>query len=184
MGTFKALKMRYDQHQDRLKDRGGLENNGVPTILRQANSRFRRDDRQLDEDEEMWFNDDEDFDDEGSSSVGPGPTPAGEPNKATAVVGSVTTVTTNSCEKVAEAVAAVTEVPSIDKLMEEDKKKELGSQVVTGQVDTSTPLLNSVENGANKKSTGLVDYDSDSDEENGSSDEDPMPPSKRLKTAT
>lgn len=196
--TFKALKMRYDQHQDRLKDRGGLENNGVPTILRQANSRFRRDDRQLDEDEEMWFNDDEDFDDEGSSSVGPGPTPAGEPNKATAVVGSVSTVTANSCEKVAEAVAAVTEVPSIDKLMEEDKKKELGSQVMTGQVDTSTPqtatnisktlkttpVLNSVENGANKKSTGLVDYDSDSDEENGSSDEDPMPPSKRLKTAT
>merc|ERR1712013_148139 len=196
--TFKALKMRYDQHQDRLKDRGGLENNGVPTILRQANSRFRRDDRQLDEDEEMWFNDDEGFDDEGSSSVGPGPTPAGEPNKATAVVGSVSTVTANSCEKVAEAVAAVTEVPSIDKLMEEDKKKELGSQVMTGQVDTSTPqtatnisktlkttpVLNSVENGANKKSTGLVDYDSDSDEENGSSDEDPMPPSKRLKTAT
>merc|ERR1719445_1701994 len=118
--TFKALKMRYDQHQDRLKDRGGLENNGVPTILRQANSRFRRDDRQIDEDEEMWFNDDEDFDDEGSSSVGPGPTPAGEPNKATAVFGSVSTVTANSCEKVAEAVAAVTEVPSIDKLMEED----------------------------------------------------------------
>ena len=178
-----------------MKDRGGLENNGVPTILRQANSRFRRDDRQLDEDEEMWFNDDEDFDDEGSSSVGPGPTPAGEPNKATAVVGSVSTVTANSCEKVAEAVAAVTEVPSIDKLMEEDKKKELGSQVMTGQVDTSTPqtatniskvchldfimmtliifllqtlkttpVLNSVENGANKKSTGLVDYDSDSDE--------------------
>lgn len=63
----------------------------------------------------------------------------------------------------------------------------------------TTPVLNSVENGANKKSTGLVDYDSDSDEgtedlkiskisfvflENGSSDEDPMPPSKRLKTAT
>merc|ERR1719414_1733409 len=112
----------------------------------------------------MWFNDDEDFDDEGSSSVGPGPTPAGEPNKATAVVGSVSTVIANSCEKVAEAVAAVTEVPSIDKLMEEDKKKELGSQVMTGQVDTSTPqtatniskTLNSVENGANKKSTGLV----------------------------
>ena len=28
----------------------------------------------------------------------------------------------------------------------------------------TTPVLNSVENGANKKSTGLVDYDSDSDE--------------------
>jgi len=200
--TFKALKMRYDQHQDRLKDRGGLENNGVPTILRQANSRFRRDDRQLDEDEEMWFNDDEDFDDEGSSSVGPGPTPSGEPNKvaaAAAGLASVTAVTTNSCEKVAEAVSAVTEVPSIDKLMEEDKKKELLGSVITGQVETSSPTTApnmakslktspapQVENGASKKATGLVDYDSDSDEENGSSDEDNLssPPSKRLKTAT
>jgi len=200
--TFKALKMRYDQHQDRLKDRGGLENNGVPTILRQANSRFRRDDRQLDEDEEMWFNDDEDFDDEGSSSVGPGPTPSGEPNKAaTPGLAAVTAVTTNSCEKAAEAVTAVTEVPSIDKLMEEDKKKELLGSVVTGQVETSSPttannmaktlktppaLSSQVENGASKKATGLVDYDSDSDEENGSSDEDNLssPPSKRLKTAT
>ena len=69
-----------------------MENNGVPTILRQANSRFRRDDRQLDEDEEMWFNDDEDFDDEGSSSVGPSPTPSGEPNKAAAGLAAVTAV--------------------------------------------------------------------------------------------
>jgi hypothetical protein len=117
-----------------------LENNGVPTILRQANSRFRRDDRQLDEDEEMWFNDDEDFDDEGSSSVGPGPTPSGEPNKAAAAgLAAVTAVTTNSCEKVTEAVSAVSEVPSIDKLMEEDKKKELLGSVMTGQVETSSP---------------------------------------------
>jgi len=207
--TFKALKMRYDQHQDRLKDRGGLENGGVSTILRQANSRFRRDDRQLDEDEELWFNDDEDFDDEGSSSVGPaGPvTPAGEPNKAApGVTAAVTAVSTNSCEK-AGVVAAVNDVPSIDKLMEEDKKKELlGTVVMGGTVDSSSPdiktgtqaattVANKVlktipaaspqgENGASKKATALVDYnDSDSDEENGSSDED-LPPSKRLKTAT
>ena len=88
----------------------------------------------------MWFNDDEDFDDEGSSSVGPGPTPSGEPNKAAAAgLAAVTAVTTNSCEKVAEAVSAVSEVPSIDKLMEEDKKKELLGSVMTGQVETSSP---------------------------------------------
>jgi len=41
------------------------------------------------------------------------------------------------------------------------------------------------ENGSGVKKLGaLVDYnDSDSDEENGSSDEDSLPPSKRLKTA-
>lgn len=33
----------------------------VPSILR--NSRYRRDQRQMDEEEEMWFNEDEDFDD-------------------------------------------------------------------------------------------------------------------------
>ena len=142
--TFKALKMRYDQHQDRLKDRGGLENNGVSTILRQANSRFRRDDRQLDEDEELWFNDDEDFDDEGSSSVGPGPTPSGEPNKAAAGPAAVTAATPNSCEKGGGAVLAVTEVPSIDKLMEDDKKKELLGTVLSATVDSSSPAVKTV----------------------------------------
>lgn len=33
----------------------------VPSILR--NSRYRRDQRQLEEEEEMWFNEDDDFDD-------------------------------------------------------------------------------------------------------------------------
>ncbi|KAF7279919.1 hypothetical protein GWI33_006623 [Rhynchophorus ferrugineus] len=55
--TFKALKLRYDQHQDKLKERM----DGVPSILR--NSRYRRDQRQMDEEEEMWFNEDDDFDD-------------------------------------------------------------------------------------------------------------------------
>lgn len=35
--------------------------NSVPSILR--NSRYRRDQRQMDEEEEMWFNEDDDFDD-------------------------------------------------------------------------------------------------------------------------
>lgn len=40
----------------------------VPSILR--NSRYRRDQRQLDEEEEMWFNEEEDFDD--AEAVVPG----------------------------------------------------------------------------------------------------------------
>lgn len=39
----------------------------VPSILR--NSRYRRDQRQMEEEEEMWFNEDDDFDD--SESVLP-----------------------------------------------------------------------------------------------------------------
>jgi protein phosphatase-4 regulatory subunit 3 len=61
--TFKTLKLRYDQHQDRLKDRGTIE--PVTSILRGTpGSRFRRDERAVDEDEEMWFNEDEDDIDE------------------------------------------------------------------------------------------------------------------------
>ncbi|CAH1116578.1 unnamed protein product [Phaedon cochleariae] len=59
--TFKALKMKYDQHQDKLKDRERNSLDGVPSILR--NSRYRRDQRQMEEEEEMWFNEDDDFDD-------------------------------------------------------------------------------------------------------------------------
>lgn len=57
--TFKSLRLRYEQHQDRLKERPSLES--MPSILR--NARFRRDPRQLEEEEEMWFNEDEDLED-------------------------------------------------------------------------------------------------------------------------
>ena len=66
--TFKALKLRYDQHQDRLRDpqgrAGGGQLESVGSILRPG--RFKRDPREMDEDEEMWFNDDE-FDNDGAN---------------------------------------------------------------------------------------------------------------------
>ncbi|XP_076360377.1 serine/threonine-protein phosphatase 4 regulatory subunit 3-B-like isoform X2 [Tachypleus tridentatus] len=48
--TFKSLRLRFEQTQDKLKDRSSLE-------------RFRRDARQLDEDEEMWFNEEDEMED-------------------------------------------------------------------------------------------------------------------------
>ncbi|CRL07376.1 CLUMA_CG020353, isoform A [Clunio marinus] len=58
--TFKTLRNKYDQHQDRLKDKEkGYDT--MPSILR--NSRFRRDQRQPPEEEEMWFNEEDDFED-------------------------------------------------------------------------------------------------------------------------
>jgi len=47
--TFKGLRSQYEQNQERLKERS-IENN----------SRFRRDPRELDEDEDIWFNEGED----------------------------------------------------------------------------------------------------------------------------
>jgi len=159
--TFQALKVRYDQQQDRQRDRNSLESNGMSSMMRQtvaANNRFRRDDRQLDEDEELWFDNDEDFEEDSSaSSVSSG---SGEPVKT--VVSPVP-----SCEKV-------------EKVQAEVPPKVLKS------VDNSTPgeppaAVNG--GGGSKKSLALVDYnDSDSDEENGTSSDEDLPPSKRLKT--
>lgn len=67
--TFKSLKSRYDQHQDKMKDRERSTLESVPSILR--NSRYRRDQRQLEEEEEMWFNDDDDFDENETTIVTP-----------------------------------------------------------------------------------------------------------------
>ncbi|XP_017001328.2 serine/threonine-protein phosphatase 4 regulatory subunit 3 isoform X1 [Drosophila takahashii] len=63
--TFKYLKNRYDQYQDRLKDRDKMENRtdgGLPII--RSGGRFRRDQRQMEEEEEMWFNEEDDFTEE------------------------------------------------------------------------------------------------------------------------
>lgn len=183
--TFKALKLRYDQHQDRLKERSSLDNNGVSSILRQANNRFRRDDRAMDEDEELWFNDD-DCEEEPGESVSSG---SGEPDKALVVTG-------NACDKVgAEKIESspadngVSSVPPLDKVMEEDKKKELlemNNELLLKGVNLESSVSGDGQpaiNGA-KKGMALVDYnDSDSDgEENGGSSDEDLPPSKRLKT--
>ncbi|KAK7578089.1 hypothetical protein V9T40_010294 [Parthenolecanium corni] len=66
--TFKMLRLKYNQHQDRLKDRekNSSSLDSVPSIMRP--NRYRRDQRQLDEEEEMWFNEDDDFD-EGEAVV-------------------------------------------------------------------------------------------------------------------
>merc|ERR1712004_222461 len=147
--------------------------------------RFRRDDRQLDEDEELWFNDEEDFDEEGSGPV-LGPGGLGEPTKA-----SCTSVSTTSPQATAAATATLPcqeklETPSIVKVMEEDKKKEVLGNGLASESEPTAVVPASSENGSAVKKLGaLVDYnDSDSDEENGSSDEDNLPPSKRLKTVS
>ncbi|GAB1601506.1 serine/threonine-protein phosphatase 4 regulatory subunit 3A-like isoform X2 [Argonauta hians] len=59
VNTFKSLKHRYEQQQDRIREKSTTES--MPSILR--NSRFRRDERALDEEEDMYFNQDDDLDD-------------------------------------------------------------------------------------------------------------------------
>ncbi|KAM4771369.1 serine/threonine-protein phosphatase 4 regulatory subunit 3B isoform 1-T1 [Rhinophrynus dorsalis] len=61
--TFKGLKTKYEQE----KDRQSQKLSSVPSILR--SNRFRRDARALEEDEELWFNEDEE--EEGEAVVPP-----------------------------------------------------------------------------------------------------------------
>ncbi|XP_078505442.1 serine/threonine-protein phosphatase 4 regulatory subunit 3B isoform X5 [Lissotriton helveticus] len=61
--TFKGLQTKYEQE----KDRQNQKLNSLPSILR--SNRFRRDARALEDDEDMWFNEDED--EEGEAVVSP-----------------------------------------------------------------------------------------------------------------
>nr|CAG4647692.1 EOG090X01QS [Moina brachiata]SVE92863.1 EOG090X01QS [Moina brachiata] len=65
--TFKMLRRRYDQQQDRLTERERTTSalDSVPALMR--SSRYRRDPRQLEEEEEVWFNSEDDDNEESVS---------------------------------------------------------------------------------------------------------------------
>jgi len=103
VNTFKALRQKYEQQQDRLRtDRSQAPLENVGSILRQG--RFRRDPRQLEEEEEMWFNEDDYGDDDSptsasatSASASSGGSPVGGAVSAAAVANnSSPNVTTNT----------------------------------------------------------------------------------------
>ncbi|XP_065168653.1 serine/threonine-protein phosphatase 4 regulatory subunit 3 isoform X2 [Atheta coriaria] len=159
--TFKSLKSRYDQHQDKLKDRERNALEGVPSILR--NSRYRRDQRQMEEEEEMWFNEDDDFDD--NETI----VPAG---------------TTDILSKKID-----TDLDSIGKIIEK-KVENNGPKMNNNSSQKSTVLNNNANSGAQPPSSpaptenksalfkrSLVDYEGgDSDEEEDENSEVPKRP--------
>ncbi|XP_017775211.1 PREDICTED: serine/threonine-protein phosphatase 4 regulatory subunit 3 isoform X2 [Nicrophorus vespilloides] len=154
--TFKTLKSRYDQHQDKLKDRDRNTLESVPSILR--NSRYRRDQRQLDEEEEMWFNEEDDFDD------------------------NETMVTSNTSDILSKKLD--TDLDSIGKIIEKNtdtngpKINNNSSQkatVLNNNANSGTALALPTTNTENKSALfkrSLVDYEGgDSDEEEEESGE-------------
>ncbi|KAK3869768.1 hypothetical protein Pcinc_024948 [Petrolisthes cinctipes] len=73
--TFHALRLRYQQHQDRLKDRDRPTSlDGMGGVVRGGGGggggagRYRRDVRDLEEEEEMWFNNEEEEMEESDTS--------------------------------------------------------------------------------------------------------------------
>ncbi|XP_046750640.1 serine/threonine-protein phosphatase 4 regulatory subunit 3 isoform X2 [Diprion similis] len=195
--TFKALKLRYEQHQDKLKDRDRGALDSVPSILR--NSRYRRDQRQLDEEEEMWFNEEEDFD-EGEAVV---------PAAAADIVPPAATKKQPPAPNPAPNPNPVD--PKTPQLQQQQQQQQQQQTVLNNNATThqqqqqqpqqQQPQLNSIQpsndsplpaesatspsvviekTGAAIFRKGLVDYEGDSDEEEEDSELSPTPKRQRL----
>ncbi|XP_052744005.1 serine/threonine-protein phosphatase 4 regulatory subunit 3 isoform X2 [Bicyclus anynana] len=140
--TFKALKTRYDQHQDKLKERDRVSGSVavaeavVPSLLR---TRYRREARQPDEEEEMWFNDDDELEDDA-------PLDSAQPHAHTHAHHALDAIGKIVEKKVCSSADAVNG-PRV--LLGAAKPPHTDAQV------SAPSLLNK----------GLVDYDGDSDEE-------------------
>ncbi|XP_063985531.1 serine/threonine-protein phosphatase 4 regulatory subunit 3 [Diachasmimorpha longicaudata] len=187
--TFKALKIKYEQHQDKLKDRDRATLESVPSILR--NSRYRRDQRQLDEDEEMWFNEEEDFD-EGEAVVpaaaadlvppasakkqpaspnsGQNPNPIPAESKAQQQQGQTVLNNNTPSNILATQQSQVNNSSSLSTANE--------SSISSGIINASTDSVEKPTTTVFKK--GLVDYEGDSDEEDDDSELSPSPKRQRL----
>lgn len=144
--TFKSLKMRYDQHLDKLKDRERPSLDSVPSILR--NNRYRRDQRQLEEEEEMWFNEEDDFEED---SVVPGPDAA------------------DMLTKKLDSDLNSTLAKLVDKKNDANPSKltTSPSKVMNNNMSMSNSVSSSPLNASpsDKFKKGLVDYEGDSDDE-------------------
>ncbi|GFX98130.1 hypothetical protein TNCV_4907771 [Trichonephila clavipes] len=166
--TFKSLRLRYEQYLDR-KDRSSVDN--VSLIMR--NSRYRRDPRQLEEDEEMWFNDDDEIEDEEPvnenkdlddefDQIGLGKIldkrardAEGKENVKTVPLRPFSPVMNNRRSNSPSSIAPPT----------------------SPTVEVKTPQLT--------RKGGLVDYpDEDSEEEDDDDEETSTPPSKRLRVSS
>ncbi|XP_053985379.1 serine/threonine-protein phosphatase 4 regulatory subunit 3 [Hylaeus anthracinus] len=188
--TFKALKLRYEQHQDKLKDRDRTALDSVPSILR-SSSRYRRDQRQLDEEEEMWFNEEEDFD-EGEAVV-----PAAAADLVPPASAKKQSSTSNSAlnpaladskshhqqqqqqQSVLNNNTANNNITSQQSQIN-NSTTATNESPITSEVNPNSPIGSVEKTGTALFKKGLVDYEGDSDEEDEDTEVTPSPKRQRL----
>ncbi|KAL4715998.1 hypothetical protein ACJJTC_013298 [Scirpophaga incertulas] len=147
---FKALKTRYDQHQDKLKERErvsgsvGATEAVVPSLLR---SRYRREARAPDDEEEMWFNDDDELEDDTSLD-------AAQPHAHAHTHAHAHPHTHHALDAIGKIV---------------EKKVCSSTESVNGPSRVLLSTTTASKPAAHTDVQGLVDYDGDSDEEEESS---------------
>nr|CAG4651615.1 EOG090X01QS [Triops cancriformis] len=191
--TFKCLKVRYDQQQDRMKDKATLES--VPSILRTP--RFRRDPRQMEEEEEMWFANDDDDNDEEAVVPGAGSniTPLSNMGTVSGATGTAqsTDLLTKKLDADIEHMDRKSDVRSHSHVTAHSKSPSPtplspSATQVSSNVSPTPPSPTEAKSPSTLKK-GLVDYEGDSDddeeeEENKSQtvvEEDSEAPSKRVR---
>ncbi|KMQ95894.1 serine threonine-protein phosphatase 4 regulatory subunit 3-like protein [Lasius niger] len=187
--TFKALKLRYEQHQDKLKDRDRTTIDSVPSILR--NSRYRRDQRQLEEEEELWFNEEEEYD-EGEAVV---------PAIAADVMLPVSAKKESSSSSNFALNSALADSKSHQQ--QQQQQSVLNNNTSNNNITSQQPQINNSSSTTNESpiasdinptpaigtvektgtalfKKGLVDYEGDSDEDEDDSESSPSPKRQRL----
>lgn len=150
--TFKVIRLKYNQMQDRMKDRekNNASLDSVPSIMR--TNRYRRDQRQMDEEEEMWFNEDDDFD-EGEAVV-----PAANSSLINKKLNS-------ELESIGKSIDKKAEANNSARLFTNNVKS---SPTINNNLTTAGALsVTQVDNkcSVNLFKKALVDYEGDSDEE-------------------
>nr|SVE73405.1 EOG090X01QS [Daphnia atkinsoni] len=163
--TFKCLRLKYDQQQDRIgeRERSTSALDSVPSLLR--TTRFRRDPRQLEEEEEIWFNSEEDdADDNGTDAVPPSHTsPASQQVQAVALITSPASPGALSKASLISPKANYgggSNSPIIGASSNGGSASPLTSSPTTSPVPPSTDVQS-----PSTLKKALVDYDGDSEEE-------------------
>ncbi|XP_012229948.1 serine/threonine-protein phosphatase 4 regulatory subunit 3 isoform X2 [Linepithema humile] len=168
--TFKALKL------------------SVPSILR--NSRYRRDQRQLEEDEELWFNEEEEFD-EGEAVV-PAiaadhilPVSAKKQSSSSNVALNPDLADSKNHQQQQQQQSVLNNNTSNNNITSQQPQINNSSSTTNESPITSdinpTPAIGTVEKtGTALFKKGLVDYEGDSDEEDEDSELSPSPKRQRL----
>nr|SVE76237.1 EOG090X01QS [Daphnia longispina] len=175
--TFKCLRLRYDQQQDRIgeRERSTSALDSVPSILR--TTRYRRDPRQLEEEEEIWFNsEDDDAEDNGADAVTPSHT---APIATNAQQVQTVALTTSPTSPIAFSKANVISPKanhsggSNSPIIGASSNGGSSSPSTLSPSTSPVPPSTDVQSPSTMKKA-LVDYDGDSEEEE-EADTDPIP---------
>jgi len=155
--TFKCLRLRYDQQQERITERSTSALDSVPSLLR--TTRFRRDPRQLEEEEEMWFNSEDDDQEENGAEVA-----TSSPSSVTSPASPLSSSSKSSSNVISPKTNQSSSSGSNSPVIASSYSNGGTSSPSLSPTTSPTPPLSDVKSPSTLKKA-LVDYEGDSEEE-------------------